>query len=256
MYTEDDVQFLTQITSQIAMAVENALAYGEIRDLKGKLAQEKLYLENEIQCDRNFEEIIGTSKVLRRVLQQVETVAPTDSTVLICGETGTGKELIARAIHNLSRRRCGIGLLGGVLCAVASAAGRPVSESGTLCHEGGTHGRSDRCRRSFMLAILREHGYRVLEASNGIAALELLEAEKRVRLLFTDVGLPGGLNGRQLADEARRRRPDLLVLFTTGYTRNAIIHQERLDPGAELIGKPFTYATLVAMIQRLLRRAA
>ena len=92
--------------------------------------------------------------------------------------------------------------------------------------------------------------------SNGIAALELLEAEKDVRLLFTDVRLPGGLNGRQLADEARRCRPDLLVLFTTGYTRNAIIHQERLDPGAELIGKPFTYATLVAKIQRLLRRAA
>jgi DNA-binding response OmpR family regulator len=86
--------------------------------------------------------------------------------------------------------------------------------------------------------------------------LELLEAEKDVRLLFTDVGLPGGLNGRQLADEARRRRPDLLVLFTTGYTRNAIIHQGRLDPGAELIGKPFTYATLIAKIQRLLRRAA
>ena len=78
-----------------------------------------------------------------------------------------------------------------------------------------------------MLPILREHGYRVLEASNGIAALELLEAEKGVRLLFTDVGLPGGLNGRQLADEARRRR---LVLFTTGYTRNAIIHQGRLEP--------------------------
>ncbi len=107
-----------------------------------------------------------------------------------------------------------------------------------------------------MLPILREDGYRVLEASNGIAALELLEAEQDVRLLFTDVGLPGGLNGRQLADEARRRRPDLLVLFTTGYTRNAIIHQGRLDPDAELIGKPFTYATLVAKIQRLLRRAA
>jgi CheY-like chemotaxis protein len=127
---------------------------------------------------------------------------------------------------------------------------------GVLYHEGGTHGRSDRCRRSFMLPVLREHGYRVLEASNGIAALELLEAEKDLRLLFTDVGLPGGRNGRQLADEARRRRPDLLVLFTTGYTRNAIIHQGRLDPGAELIGKPFTYATLVAKIQRLLRRAA
>jgi len=104
-YTEDEVQFLTQIAGQIAIAVENALAYGEIRELKDKLAQEKLYLEAEIRSDRNFEDIIGKSVALRRVLQQVETVAPTDSTVLIYGETGTGKELIARAIHNLSPRR-------------------------------------------------------------------------------------------------------------------------------------------------------
>src|SRR5262249_45252451 len=88
VYTEDDVQFLTQIASQIALAVENALAYGEIRALKDKLAQEKLYLEDEIQSDRNFEDIIGKSQALRRVLQQVETVAHTDSTVLIHGETG------------------------------------------------------------------------------------------------------------------------------------------------------------------------
>jgi formate hydrogenlyase transcriptional activator len=104
-YTKDEVQFLTQIAGQIAIAVENALAYGEIRELKDKLAQEKLYLEAEIRSDRNFEDIIGKSAALRRVLQQVETVAPTDSTVLIYGETGTGKELIARAIHNLSPRR-------------------------------------------------------------------------------------------------------------------------------------------------------
>jgi formate hydrogenlyase transcriptional activator len=103
-YSEDEVQFLTQMTSQIAIAVENALVYGEIRELKDKLAQEKLYLEAEIRSERNFEDIIGKSLVLRRVFQQVETVAQTDSTVLICGETGTGKELIARAIHNLSRR--------------------------------------------------------------------------------------------------------------------------------------------------------
>jgi formate hydrogenlyase transcriptional activator len=104
-YTKDEVQFLTQIAGQIAIAVENALAYGEIRELKDKLAQEKLYLEAEIRSDRNFEDIIGKSAALRRVLQQVETVAPTDSTVLIYGETGTGKELIARAIHDLSPRR-------------------------------------------------------------------------------------------------------------------------------------------------------
>ena len=104
-YTDDEVQFLMQVANQIAIAVENALAYGEIRALKDKLALEKLYLEDEIRNDRPFEEIIGKSTALRRVLRQVETVAPTDATVLIYGETGTGKELIARAIHNLSPRR-------------------------------------------------------------------------------------------------------------------------------------------------------
>jgi PAS domain S-box-containing protein len=100
---------------------------------------------------------------------------------------------------------------------------------------------------------LREHGYRVLEASSGATALQLLDADgEKIDLLFTDIVLPGGINGRQLADEARRRRPDLLVLFTTGYTRNAILHQGRLDPGIELIGKPFTYAALIGKIQRLL----
>jgi len=104
-YTDDEVHFLMQVANQIAIAVENALAYGEIRALKDKLALEKLYLEDEIRNDRPFEEIIGKSTALRRVLRQVETVAPTDATVLIYGETGTGKELIARAIHNLSPRR-------------------------------------------------------------------------------------------------------------------------------------------------------
>jgi DNA-binding LytR/AlgR family response regulator len=93
----------------------------------------------------------------------------------------------------------------------------------------------------------RKHAIRVRRKS---AAGVLSASRSRARLYDEAVGLPGGLNGRQLADEARRRRPDLLVLFTTGYTRNAIIHQGRLDPGAELIGKPFTYATLVANIQR------
>jgi len=100
--------------------------------------------------------------------------------------------------------------------------------------------------------MLREQGYRVLTAPNSAAALQVLDAEQDVHLLFTDVGLPGGVNGRQLADEARRRRPDILVLFTTGYTRNAIIRQGRLDPAVEFIGKPFTYAALVAKIERLL----
>jgi formate hydrogenlyase transcriptional activator len=104
-FTQDEVEFLTQVANQVAIAVENALAYGQIAELKDKLSQEKLYLEDELRSEMNFEEIVGKSAALRRVLQQVETVAPTDSTVLIYGETGTGKELIARAIHHLSPRR-------------------------------------------------------------------------------------------------------------------------------------------------------
>jgi formate hydrogenlyase transcriptional activator len=104
-FTPEDVEFLTQVASQVAIAVENALAYGQIAALKDQLAQEKLYLEDEIRTERHFEEIVGQSAALRRVLQQVETVAATDATVLISGETGTGKELIARAIHQLSPRQ-------------------------------------------------------------------------------------------------------------------------------------------------------
>jgi len=104
-YTPDDVEFLSQASGQIAIAVENALAYREIRELKEQLAKEKLYLEDEIRSEMNFEQIIGKSASLRKVLKRVEVVAPTDSTVLIYGETGTGKELIARAIHDLSPRR-------------------------------------------------------------------------------------------------------------------------------------------------------
>jgi formate hydrogenlyase transcriptional activator len=104
-FSPEDMDLLTQVAGQISIAVENALAYRQIADLKDKLTEEKLYLEDEIRTEYNFEEIIGESAVLKRILKQVETVAPTDSTVLIQGETGTGKELIARAIHNLSGRR-------------------------------------------------------------------------------------------------------------------------------------------------------
>jgi len=104
-YVDDEVQFLVQVANQISIAVENALAYGEIRALKDTLSLEKLYLQDEIRSDRQFEDIIGKGAALRKVLRQVETVAPADATVLIYGETGTGKELIARAIHNLSPRQ-------------------------------------------------------------------------------------------------------------------------------------------------------
>jgi PAS domain S-box-containing protein len=108
--------------------------------------------------------------------------------------------------------------------------------------------------RGYSAEILRGLGYRVLEASEGHSALRMIDAEPEIHLLFTDVGLPGGLNGRQLADEARRRRPDLKVLFTTGYARNAIVHQGRLDPGVELLVKPFTAQALGAKVRRLLAR--
>jgi formate hydrogenlyase transcriptional activator len=104
-FSGDDIGFLIQFARQVAIAVDNAIAYGQISTLKDQLAQEKLYLEDEIRTELNFEEIVGKSESLRRVLTLVETVAPTDSTVLIYGETGTGKELIARAVHNLSSRR-------------------------------------------------------------------------------------------------------------------------------------------------------
>jgi len=97
--------FLSQVAQQVAIGVENALAYGEIAHLKDKLAQEKLYLEDEIRGEMDFEGIVGQSSALRHVLNLVETVAPSDSTVLLLGETGTGKELIARAIHERSRRK-------------------------------------------------------------------------------------------------------------------------------------------------------
>jgi len=104
-FPHQDVELLLQVAAQIAIAVENALAFKKIDALKDKLAEERLYLEEEIRSEFNFEEIIGDSPALKRALAQVEVVAPAGTAVLITGETGTGKELIARAIHNLSPRR-------------------------------------------------------------------------------------------------------------------------------------------------------
>src|SRR3984957_8250352 len=104
-FDNGEVSFLIQVANQVAIAVENALAYGKIAELTERLAQEKLYLEEEIRGEMDFEGIVGQSSALRHVLNLVETVAPSDSTVLLLGETGTGKELIARAIHDRSRRK-------------------------------------------------------------------------------------------------------------------------------------------------------
>jgi formate hydrogenlyase transcriptional activator len=104
-FGSDEVLFLTQAANQVAIAVENALAYGKIAELTDRLAQEKLYLEDEIRGELDFEGIVGQSSALRHVLNLVGTVASSDSTVLLLGETGTGKELIARAIHDRSKRK-------------------------------------------------------------------------------------------------------------------------------------------------------
>jgi len=104
-FTENDMVFLEQVAHQIAIAVENALDYGRATEDRDREAEQKLYLQDEIRTEHNFGEIIGANSGLKSVLDQVAVVAPTDSSVLILGETGTGKELIARAIHDLSRRR-------------------------------------------------------------------------------------------------------------------------------------------------------
>jgi len=106
--------------------------------------------------------------------------------------------------------------------------------------------------RANTTTMLRELGYGVLEASDGPAALRIIEGRPDVDLLFTDIGLPNGLNGRQLSDEARLQMPELKVLFTSGYARSAIVHQGRLDPGVELLSKPFTLVQLSAKIRQIL----
>jgi formate hydrogenlyase transcriptional activator len=106
-FAPQDISFLKQVAAQVAIALDNARAYREIAELTDKLKKEKLYLQDEIRSVLNFEEIVGESPALKHVLAQVNTVAPLDATVLILGETGTGKELIARAIHRMSSRKDG-----------------------------------------------------------------------------------------------------------------------------------------------------
>jgi signal transduction histidine kinase len=110
----------------------------------------------------------------------------------------------------------------------------------------------DQALRAYAVESLAEHGYRVLSAATAREALAILDAEQAVDLLFTDIVMPGGMNGRHLADDAVRRRPGLKVLFTTGYTRNAIVHQGRLDPGVHMIGKPYSFSALGAKVRSLL----
>ncbi len=131
-YSQADAEFLTEVGHQVALAVENMLAYEEISQLKARLEQENLYLLEEIKTQHKFEEIIGRSSYIKKLLHAVETVAPTDATALILGETGTGKELVARAIHNLSA--CKNQALIKVNCAALPAG---LIESELFGHERG-----------------------------------------------------------------------------------------------------------------------
>jgi CheY-like chemotaxis protein len=107
--------------------------------------------------------------------------------------------------------------------------------------------------RSYTVEMLRELGYMVVDAPDGAAGLQMFDAVPD-KLLVTDVGLPG-MNGRQFADEAKRRQAGLKVLFTSGYARNAIVHHGRLDPGVKLLSKPYSFADLAARVRRILDRS-
>jgi CheY-like chemotaxis protein len=109
--------------------------------------------------------------------------------------------------------------------------------------------------RSFTIDLMQELGYRTLDAPDGPSGLRMLDAHPEIELLFTDIGLPGGMNGRDLADAARQRRPDLKVLYASGYARSAIVHHGRLDPGVQLLTKPFTFAGLAARLRQVLDSA-
>ena len=134
IWTPDDVEFLAQVANQIAIAVENSLSYRELAEMKERLATEKLYLEDEIRLDNNIGNMVGEGPAFQSVLKGVQIVAPTDSTVLILGETGTGKELVARAIHELSSRKRGSFVK--VNCAAIPAT---LLESELFGHEKGAY---------------------------------------------------------------------------------------------------------------------
>jgi formate hydrogenlyase transcriptional activator len=132
-WTPEDIEFLVQVASQIAMTVSNSLAYRELADMKDRLATEKLYLEDEICLDQNIGNMVGEGPGCQGVLKSIQTVAPTDATVLVTGETGTGKELVARAIHELSGRSEGSFIK--VNCAAIPAS---LLESELFGHEKGS----------------------------------------------------------------------------------------------------------------------
>ncbi|HTO60998.1 MAG TPA: response regulator, partial [Bradyrhizobium sp.] len=132
----------------------------------------------------------------------------------------------------------------------------PAAESSFLENEGGDETilivEDDALVRDYVVTQIGRLGYATLAASNAAEALAIIDGPKRVDLLFSDVIMPGGMNGRQLATEALKRRPELKVLYTSGYTENAIVHHGRLDAGVLLLPKPYLSSDLARMLRTAL----
>jgi formate hydrogenlyase transcriptional activator len=276
--------FLGEVAKQVAIGVENALAYGQIADLKDKLTQEKVYLEDEIRSELNFEEIVGNSEGLRRVLRKVETVAPTDSTVLIYGETGTGKELIARAVHNLSTRKANAFVK--MNCAAIPSG---LLESELFGHEKGAFtgainqrvGRFELAHRGTM--FLDEIGdvdlqvqpklLKVLEEQRFRRLGETRDRSVNVRLIAaTHQNLLEGENGRRFRDDLyfristirlvipplRERRDDILPLskqFLSRFGAELGRGEKMFDKDAEAALRGYTWPGNIRELRNVIERA-
>jgi formate hydrogenlyase transcriptional activator len=208
-YSGEDAQFLQEVASQVALAIENMKSYEEIATLKARLEKENIYLREEIRTEHNFEEIVGNSPALLAVLRTVEQVAPTDSTVLIHGETGTGKELIARAIHNRSARKDR-----ALVCVNCSAISAGLVESELFGHLKG----------AFTGAIERRIGR--FELANGgtifldeIGELSLETQVKLLRVLQEQEFEPVG--------SSRTQRVDVRVIAATNRNLKEMVEAGR-----------------------------
>lgn len=283
-FGEADAVLLSQCAKQIAIAVENVLAYQEIATLKDKLNKEKLYLEDEIRSELHFEEIIGESSAIKKVLKQVDIVAPTDSTVLILGETGTGKELLARAIHDRSKRRertfvklnCAAiptGLLeselfgherGAFTGAIATKVGRfELADGGTLFLD--EVGDIPLELQSKLLRVLQEQEFERLGSTRTIkVSVRLLAATNRDladmmenKLFRSD--LYYRLNVFPLTVPALRDRPEDIPLlaryFTQRFARRMEKRIERIPSDAMEVLSRYHWPGNIRELENLIERA-
>ena len=283
-FSPADVDFLAQVAGQAAIAIENATAYQEIAQLKDQLADEKLYLQDEIRTERNFGEIVGDSPAFKHVLDQVETVAPTDASVLILGETGTGKELIARALHDLSGRRdrtfvklnCAAiptGLLeselfghekGAFTGAIAQKAGRfELANQGTLFLD--EVGDIPLDLQPKLLRALQEHEFerlggtrtikvnvRLVAATNRDLAQMISDRQFRTDLYYRLSVFP-------ISVPALRERPDdvpkLVRYFTQKYSRLMNKHVEHIPSDAMDALVRYAWPGNVRELENMIERA-